>query len=916
MVGMLQVITQQPAILKRPELLMDIFGRLPWWLKWMFVWNAPSICSLDYTSRFLLNTIAFPVTLSLIVYGTWVVIREGETRGKDGDNEKYGSTIERMRKQRDLCVAVVRKEARKAAGACRQTLWCADEKHGKDTIEVMREGRDLWLEHRATIMRHVENSPNQEQQTEESDELAKYLTEKKRNEKLEAKCLPRLNEVDTNLKKIVRQHRRSFFRVLLDGDLQKEHREPMKWFLTWKERNDAKQLFRAEYQRLTMRSDYYTVVFLCYPTISRTCFDHLNCRWLSKETIVLDSDYGVDCWSGRWMALGVLSVGLIALMVLIPLILTYNMGKSMAHMKRQMRKLTQGGTHRLKALVHQDFSYDYGAVVNDYRQGAYYAECVDLYRKLVMTGLLTVITPGSVFQGYCSVMFSLTFMLLHVKMWPYKTRSKNVLKLFADIEVFLVSFTGLLLQLDSDKLAIKKSWYTDGPRFNCVAANATNEADSARCKSVTDLQADDFKNGIITATERDDPSKCEAELDHTRAVCTWEHAGDGSLYEIALLVWSIVVTGLFLWVSRPTDQDGQSLIAEAAALKGDEDDSGKCRCELSRRKREKLKQRRDELMTHTPDDESYGPDDKDSYLYRMIQSISCRCPCRCPCETKTETPASSDPDSAAELDAAELDAAELDALGKLAAGIIGSWEEKYSEKNPLHKDSSWVNSTSDDDDGADSDSDADADADADADSGLPAIDLDDPSEGAAADTTDSDWEEKYSEQHDRKYWVNTSTGERTWHEPESAKQQLRQSNQTDNSVVHKDSDWAEKYSEQHSRKFWMNATTGERTWHEPKPRLSSSVVDATSDDDDGADSDADADSGLPAIDLDDPSEGAAADTTDSDWEEKYSEQHDRKYWVNTSTGELTWNDPESRLSTSVVDATLTSESDVDSEEEV
>jgi hypothetical protein len=41
--------------------------------------------------------------------------------------------------------------------------------------------------------------------------------------------------------------------------------------------------------------------------------------------------------------------------------------------------------------------------------------------------------------------------------------------------------------------------------------------------------------------------------------------------------------------------------------------------------------------------------------------------------------------------------------------------------------------------------------------------------------------------------------------------------------------WEEKYSEQHSRKYWVNTSTSERTWHEPKPRLSTSVVDATSD---------------------------------------------------------------------------------------
>jgi hypothetical protein len=33
----------------------------------------------------------------------------------------------------------------------------------------------------------------------------------------------------------------------------------------------------------------------------------------------------------------------------------------------------------------------------------YYAECVDLVRKLVLSGLIGLINPGTVFQSFCSV---------------------------------------------------------------------------------------------------------------------------------------------------------------------------------------------------------------------------------------------------------------------------------------------------------------------------------------------------------------------------------------------------------------------------------------------------------------------------------------------------------------------------------
>ena len=46
-----------------------------------------------------------------------------------------------------------------------------------------------------------------------------------------------------------------------------------------------------------------------------------------------------------------------------------------------------------------------------------YAECVDLLRKLVLTGLLGIIPAGTVLQSFCSVGISLFFLAMHVWMW-------------------------------------------------------------------------------------------------------------------------------------------------------------------------------------------------------------------------------------------------------------------------------------------------------------------------------------------------------------------------------------------------------------------------------------------------------------------------------------------------------------------
>ena len=112
-----------------------------------------------------------------------------------------------------------------------------------------------------------------------------------------------------------------------------------------------------------------------------------------------------------------------------------------------MRAVRLGEVKRV--IAYRDFDRKFRFMAGEFRPEAYYAECVDLLRKLAMTGALGLIPPGTVFQGYCSVMFSLTFMVIHVKLWPYPSMSANLLKLFTDLQVYLVTLTGLILKINS-----------------------------------------------------------------------------------------------------------------------------------------------------------------------------------------------------------------------------------------------------------------------------------------------------------------------------------------------------------------------------------------------------------------------------------------------------------------------------------
>jgi hypothetical protein len=150
----------------------------------------------------------------------------------------------------------------------------------------------------------------------------------------------------------------------------------------------------------------------------------------------------------------------------------------------------------------------------------------------------------------------------------------------------------------------------------------------------------------------------------------------------------------------------------------------------------------------------------------------------------------------------------------------------------------------------------------------------------------SEWEEKFSEKHQKKYWRNKRTGESSWKNPIPSAPSQEHASATisadsgsgvagaqSTTATSGGSDWEEKYSEKHKKKFWRNKVTGESSWKDP--HLSSSSVTSPT----------------PAAMAPTPSATDETKNSQSDWEEKYSEKHKKKFWKNRVTGESSWKDP-------------------------
>jgi len=154
-----------------------------------------------------------------------------------------------------------------------------------------------------------------------------------------------------------------------------------------------------------------------------------------------------------------------------------------------------------------------------------------------------------------------------------------------------------------------------------------------------------------------------------------------------------------------------------------------------------------------------------------------------------------------------------------------------------------------------------------------------------------EWEEKFHAGKQRKYWKNKATGKTTWNEPyvKAASGDVVKISETTHrpvateSAENDDGEWLEKFSEKHQKKYWQNKKTGKSSWKMPPGFTATSVSED------------------PPIALAASVRKNAAvirqgssqmeDVESWDWEEKFHEGKQRKYWKNKTTGKSTWTKP-------------------------
>jgi hypothetical protein len=79
-----------------------------------------------------------------------------------------------------------------------------------------------------------------------------------------------------------------------------------------------------------------------------------------------------------------------------------------------------------------------------------YGEIVELLRKFLLTGVMSLVSPGSAAQVVMGLLFSFAAVVLYARRRPYSEVAVNRLGLYAQVNIFLFLLVALLLKVKAD----------------------------------------------------------------------------------------------------------------------------------------------------------------------------------------------------------------------------------------------------------------------------------------------------------------------------------------------------------------------------------------------------------------------------------------------------------------------------------
>ena len=175
---------------------------------------------------------------------------------------------------------------------------------------------------------------------------------------------------------------------------------------------------------------------LMYPGLAARVFSIFRCRDFGE--FVLARNVLVECYTGRHAMFQGLSVLFMVLYVAgMPLAIFVALWRNRKHLHDATPK-------------HEEIKYEFGALYMQFTPKYWYFEIIIILNKMLMTGALSVIEPGSPLQLVLATLVMLCFTLVTLKLAPYKSSADDWTSFLVSFVITCNTQAGFVLLMDKD----------------------------------------------------------------------------------------------------------------------------------------------------------------------------------------------------------------------------------------------------------------------------------------------------------------------------------------------------------------------------------------------------------------------------------------------------------------------------------
>ena len=182
------------------------------------------------------------------------------------------------------------------------------------------------------------------------------------------------------------------------------------------------------------------ITYLTLPAITTATFGLFPCEKFDDGRNLLIRDYSINCDATDrhiWEAFGGILILLfpIGVMMIYALVLLRNRSKLMSPEKRATSK-------GLSAIA---FLWE------PYKPEFWYFELVETFRRLMLTGVLSIIEPGTFKQCVCGMLISTSFTVIYCLAQPFHDARDNVISTLTGIQLVLIFIVSSYMKHEEDR---------------------------------------------------------------------------------------------------------------------------------------------------------------------------------------------------------------------------------------------------------------------------------------------------------------------------------------------------------------------------------------------------------------------------------------------------------------------------------